>query len=52
MLVSISGCSDRTTLFLVSITCTYSDSASFHRLWSQYVAARLTIGMLFPLQSV
>ena len=41
MLVSVSGCSSPSTLFLVSITYASSDSASFHQPWFAYVDARL-----------
>ncbi|CAI6226574.1 unnamed protein product [Periconia digitata] len=40
MLVSVSGCSSPSTLFLVSNTCISSSSASFHRPWLLYVIAR------------
>src|SRR5947199_260744 len=43
MLVSVSGCSAPSTLFLVSITCTNSSSASFHRPWFLNVDARLAM---------
>ncbi|KAL0929483.1 uncharacterized protein CTRU02_215649 [Colletotrichum truncatum] len=43
MLVSVSGCSSPSTLFLVSITRTSSSSASFNRPWFLYVDARLAM---------
>ena len=41
MLLSVSGCSSPSTLFLVSITCTSISSASFQRPWFQYVEAQI-----------
>ncbi len=41
MLVSGSGCSSHSTLFLVSMTCAKSCSAPSHRPWSRYADARL-----------
>ena len=43
MLVSVSRCSSPSTLFLVSITCTCSSSASFYRSWFLDVDARIAI---------
>jgi hypothetical protein len=48
MLVSVSGCSSPSTLFVVSITCTNSFSASFHRPWFEYVNARLAMLLSVP----
>ena len=43
MLISVSGSSSPSTLFLVSMTCTNSSLASFHQPWFRYVDARLAI---------
>ena len=48
ILLSVSGCSSPSTLFLVYITCTSSSSASFHRPCFQYVDARLVILVSMP----
>ncbi|XTI91044.1 hypothetical protein V2W45_1413208 [Cenococcum geophilum] len=53
MLSSVSRCSSPSTLFLISITCKSSSSASFNRPWLSYTNARLAMlisveGCSFP----
>ncbi len=43
MLVNVKGCSSLRTLFLVSVTYTSSNSATFYQPWFRYVDARLAM---------